>query len=115
MTSPAANLTLHEFAPTNEIEDVLSRRQGLQPAYNLIEGKYACADPFLLEGWTLGARLLLEQGRKLAARAFIRERLVMLDALAPPEERLAMSAALSDLDEVRAALSQMLQREPVLA
>src|SRR5205814_1396560 len=37
MTSPVANLLLHDFAPTNVIEDVLSRRQGLQPAYNLLD------------------------------------------------------------------------------
>jgi tetratricopeptide (TPR) repeat protein len=73
------------------------------------------ADPFQLEGWTSGARLLLDRGQQRAAEAFIRERLTMLNALVPPEERLAMSAALSDLEEVRAALTGMLQGEPVPA
>ena len=38
MTSPAAEFALHEFAPTNAIQDVLSRRQGLYCECNLIDG-----------------------------------------------------------------------------
>jgi hypothetical protein len=38
MTSPAAELTLHEFMPTNAVEDVLFRRQGLYSDCNLIDG-----------------------------------------------------------------------------
>jgi hypothetical protein len=38
MTSLAAELTLHEFMPTNVVQDVLSRRQGLYSDCNLIDG-----------------------------------------------------------------------------
>ena len=38
MTRPTAEQFLHEFMPTNEIEDVLFRRRGLYSDYNLIDG-----------------------------------------------------------------------------
>ena len=38
MTRPTAEHFLHEFMPTNAIEDVLCRRQGLYSDCNLIDG-----------------------------------------------------------------------------
>lgn len=38
MTSPAAELVLGQFVPTNTVEDVLSRRKGLRTECNLIDG-----------------------------------------------------------------------------
>ena len=70
-------------------------------------------DPFLTEGWTLAARILRGLGREQDLEWFVRDRLTMLKALVPSEERLAMSDALSDLEKVRRELAQMLEPLPV--
>lgn len=66
-------------------------------------------DPFLIDTWLLGARLLLEQGQREQAEAFVTERLTMLEALEPPRERLGMAAAPSDLGETRRKLVDLIQ------
>lgn len=66
-------------------------------------------DPFITEGWILYADLLCRQGLDEKAREFVAERLMMLEALSPSGDRRAMQNALSELDEVRAALTQRLE------
>lgn len=67
-------------------------------------------DPFVTEGWTIYVEVLQRLGRHQEAQAFVAEHLTMLETLSPPRERRAMSEALSDLEEVRQALTRL--REP---
>jgi tetratricopeptide (TPR) repeat protein len=72
-------------------------------------------DPFMTDSWVLGVRLLLERGDQRQAEAFAAERLTMLQALVPPQERHGMGAALSDLEETRQALIEVVQARPAAA
>jgi tetratricopeptide (TPR) repeat protein len=72
-------------------------------------------DPFITEGWILYADLLCRQGLHEKAREFVGERLTMLEALSPSQERRAMQNALRELEEVRAALTQRLESWAVAA
>jgi tetratricopeptide (TPR) repeat protein len=72
-------------------------------------------DPFLTAAWILGAQLLQERGDVEQAERFVAERLTMLEALVPPQERRGMGAALSDLEETRQALMGLLRAEPAAA
>jgi tetratricopeptide (TPR) repeat protein len=73
------------------------------------------SDPFILEAWTLSVELLRRQGLEAEARAFLVERLTMLEALCPARERRAMSESLSELEEVREALTQQLESLAIAA
>jgi hypothetical protein len=68
------------------------------------------SDPFVTDAWQLAAEMRLLAGDTGVARAYLAERLTMLDALMPPTERLAMSAALPELEEARRALLELLRR-----
>jgi tetratricopeptide (TPR) repeat protein len=72
-------------------------------------------DPFITEGWILYADLLRRQGREAKVREFVLERLTMLEALSPSKERRPMQNALSELEEVREALTQRLESRAVAA
>jgi tetratricopeptide (TPR) repeat protein len=89
---------------TREIEEALAHLEaGLQ------------TDPFITEGWILYADLLHRQGLEQKAREFVGERLTMLEALSPSSERRAAQNVLSELEEVREALTQRLESRAVAA
>jgi tetratricopeptide (TPR) repeat protein len=65
-------------------------------------------DPFLTEGWASYARVLLALGRETEARDFIRNRLTITTAVAPPNERWSMTGTILELDSARKELQAIL-------
>jgi tetratricopeptide (TPR) repeat protein len=72
-------------------------------------------DPFVTDAWLLFADLLRQRGLEDQARRFLTERLTMLEALSPAGERRVMRDALSEMEEVREALTRRLEPRMVAA